>query len=156
MTWFKQYLGSRSQSTTVNSNISCSKKVKYGVPQGSTLGPTLFIIFLNDLFYLPGIHEHKTIMYADDTVLFSSDTDQKVLTEHLQYNSNSIVRWCDMNLLTINESKTKFCLFNQEHSEPVNTPKCKGQPLGLVSSNKYLGADITSNLNMDEYVLNVS
>ena len=157
VTWFQNYLSSRSQSTLVNSNMSRSKRVKYGVPQGSTLGPTLFIIFVNDLFYLPGITEHNTIMYADDTVLYISDCNEQRVMNSLQGNLEIVTRWCTMNLLTINESKTKYCLFNRD----VNTSPqqhillCKGQSLGLVSSYKYLGADIASDLNMDDYVSNV-
>ena len=50
----------------MNGYESSLKPVKYGVPQGSTLGPTLFIIYVNDLFYYHGVDETKLLMYADD------------------------------------------------------------------------------------------
>ena len=115
--WFRRYLSSRSQRTIINTALSSSKQVGYGVPQGSTLGPTLFIIFVNDLFYLPGINEQNTIMYADDTVLYASDPEPKLMLNRLQNSFNIITSWCDMNLLTINESKTKYCLFNNNHQD---------------------------------------
>ena len=64
VTWFNNYLSNRLQRTLVNGHVSRSKSVKYGVPQGSTLGPTLFIIYVNDLFYHPGVDESKLLMYA--------------------------------------------------------------------------------------------
>ena len=152
--WFRNYLSSRSQRTVVNAVSSSSKRVEYGVPQGSTLGPTLFIIFVNDLFYLPGLNDRNTIMYADDTVLFESDPNAAVVLTRLQNNLDVITKWCDMNLLTINELKTKYCLFNHSNQNQQKL-QCKGQKLGMVNSYKYLGVDITSDLNMDEYVSNV-
>ena len=101
--WFHNYPSSRSQRTVVNAVSSSSKRVEYGVPQGSTLGPTLFIIFVNDLFYLPGLNNQITIMYADDTVLFQSDPNAAVVLTRLQNDLDVITKWCDMNLLTINE-----------------------------------------------------
>ena len=102
VTCFRHCLLSRAQSTIVNNSLSSIKHVKYGVPQGSTLGPTLFIIFVNNLFYLTGLNDQNTIMYADDTILFSSDLDPKVVINNLQTTFNLIVGWCDRNLLTIN------------------------------------------------------
>ena len=155
LNWFRNYLSNRSQSTIVNGKISNSKSVAYGVPQGSTLGPTLFIMFVNDLFYLPDICEENTIMYADDTVLIASDNDVESVTSTLQTNIDTISSWCQINKLTINESKTKYCLFNHKKDTQSFAPMCNGQPLGLVQSYKYLGVDITSDLGMDDYVSNV-
>ena len=93
-------------------------------------------------------------MYADDTVLFESDPNAAVVLTRLQNNLDVITKWCDMNLLTINELKTKYCLFNHSNQNQQKL-QCKGQKLGIVNSYKYLGVDITSDLNMDEYVYNV-
>ena len=141
--------------TMVNNIASDSKSVKYGVPQGSTLGPTLFIIFVNDLFHLSGINAQNTLMYADDTVILSTGCDADAVVCDLQKTLDILTNWCSINKLTINESKTKYCLFNQKGNINFHPLLCKGKSLGLVSSYKYLGADITSDLNMDEYVSNV-
>ena len=93
-------------------------------------------------------------MYADDTVLFASDSDPILMLSRLQNSFNLITSWCNINLLTINESKTKYCIFNDNSQNPY-IMKCNGQSLGNVASYKYLGVDITSDLNMDEYVSNV-
>ena len=82
-------------------------------------------------------------MNADDTVLYSSNPAPKLMLNKLQNSFNIITSWCDMNLLTINESKTKYCLFNNNHLD-LQVLKCKGQSLGLVQSYKYLGVDIAS------------
>ena len=68
--WFQNYLDSRSQSTSVSGQRSRVKDIGCGVPQGSTLGPTLFILYVNDLFYYKSIKETNILMYADDTVTF--------------------------------------------------------------------------------------
>ena len=86
-------------------------------------------------------------MYADDT-----GENSTYVIKNLQDVLNTIITWCKQNILTINESKTTYCLFNHKGSTDLI---CKDRPLGLVLTHKYLGADITSDLSMAEYVTNV-
>ncbi|CAB4035301.1 Hypothetical predicted protein, partial [Paramuricea clavata] len=70
LNWFESYLSSRQQATSINSTLSSSLPVSVGVPQGSTLGPLLFIIYINNM---PNIVKHcKILLYADDTLLYYS------------------------------------------------------------------------------------
>ena len=156
LTWFRNYLANRSQCTIVNGHKSSVKTINCGVPQGSTLGPTLFILYVNDLFYCDGIDIENTLMYADDTVIFtSSDTLEFVLKDQNEKISK-IVDWCNLNKLTINETKTKYTVFNNNNASSNTTTeiKCKGHTLEKVDSYRYLGVDIASDLNMNEYVNN--
>ena len=152
--WFEDYLSNRSQSTVVNGHKSCFKTVDYGVPQGSTLGPTLFIIYVNNLFYYHEFDDVSMLMYADDTVAFTSGKNSGEVNRLSQKSLNRIISWCDSNKLTINENKTKVCLFNNKGYSD-NDILCKGKPLERVNSYKYLGVDVAFDLNSDEYVKNV-
>ena len=68
--WFKDYLTNRTQSTKINNNISTPRHIKYGVPQGSVLGPILFLIYINDLPLI--FKKLKTKLFADDSTLYIS------------------------------------------------------------------------------------
>ena len=81
-TWFQNYLDSREQFVTVNGTESDRKKIVCGVPQGSVLGPLLFLIFINDL---PNASEFLTLLFADDTTFQISGMN----TDHLFQMANS-------------------------------------------------------------------
>ena len=153
--WFENYLNSRSQGTIVNNFISQTQRVKYGVPQGSTLGPTLFILYVNDLFYKEGVDAKTTIMYADDTVIYTSSDTVEEASKEQEAKLSSVVEWCNKNKLTINELKTKYTNFNDKTGNNKLEIKCKNNILEKVGSYKYLGIDISHDLTIDEYVQNV-
>ena len=92
LNWFKSYLTNHQQKTSINDTLSSSLPVSVGVPQGSILGPLLFIIYINDM---PSIVKHcKVILYADDTLLYySSNSAREIEDLHL------ICRWLNENLL---------------------------------------------------------
>ena len=103
--WIRNYLSNRTQFVTYDGKLSCKKAVTCGVPQGSVLGPTLFLIYINDL---PASSEYFTFkIVADDTNLFhtfparENDIDMLQINRHLQ----DVVNWCKVNKLTINISK---------------------------------------------------
>ena len=139
----------------MNGYESSLKPVKYGVPQGSTLGPTLFIIYVNDLFYYHGVDETKLLMYADDTVVCTKGNNLTDVVQESQELFNNIILWCEINRLTINEKKTKTCSFNNSDLDNSSSITYKQNPLENVNTYKYLGVDICEDLNMDTYVKNV-
>ena len=76
--WFKSYLSNRIQRVSYNEVVSDALPISTRVPQGSILGPLLFLIFINDM---PNVIEHgKISMYADDTTLYVSDKDVNVIS----------------------------------------------------------------------------
>ena len=93
----------RKQSTVVNGSISDSTIVTCGVPQGSILGPLLFLIYINDLSHM--VNNTSMYLYADDTVLLSTDNCIHTCTENMQRDLIIIAKWCQSNKLSLNIKK---------------------------------------------------
>ena len=117
--WFTSYLSSRTVVTSINNITSTPKPVTVGVPQGSILGPLLFLIFINDL---PQCLKHcKSILYADDTLLYYAGRTENDLQVKINEDLNSLSQWLNNNLLTLNYEKTKFMIFaNKKQSTKVD------------------------------------
>lgn len=103
--WFSDYLTNRKIIVKLNNQASEEKEVKYGVPQGSVLGPVLYSIYVNALFGCAKVC--RMYMYADDTAMLSVHHSIDTATNNLQYEYNNILRWSHDNGLRINSSKTK-------------------------------------------------
>ena len=100
--WFMSYLASHTQITSVNQIHSDIAPVTCGVPQGSVLGPLLFLVFINDLG-----SSYK--LYADDTVIYTdyTKTDTETVVSDLQADLTNLNNWCRMNEICINISNSK-------------------------------------------------
>ena len=107
--WFRSYLSNRKQFTVYNYNNSQLRDIDTGVPQGSILGPLLFIIYINDI--VNSCNDPHLILYADDTSLLASHKDMNVLIETLNENLAKITKWFKCNKLSLNVSKTQCILF---------------------------------------------
>ena len=103
LNWFKSYLKNRNQFVSIGTSESSAKQIIYGVPQGSILGPLLFIIYINDL---PQISEiAKFIMYADDANIFLTGENINEVYDKLKILSDVLVKWVDNNGLALNLKK---------------------------------------------------
>ena len=106
--WFRSYLTGRKQFTTVRGVNSSLKELMCGVPQGSILGPLLFILLINDL---PNATDFFSILYADDTTLQKSSNNLIDLYSSANNELIKLADWFKANKLTLNVSKTKYILF---------------------------------------------
>ena len=108
VTWFESYLKNRKQNVIIDKCASSSLNVNHGVPQGSVLGPLLFILFINDLpLCLSNTHIH---MYADDTSLFAIGNDIDEVNQKLNNDLIAVSKWFKCNMLIVNELKTNCML----------------------------------------------
>ena len=108
--WFESYLSNRKQYVSVNGHTSEGLFVTHGVPQGSVLGPLLFLIYINDL---PNISKCLTFfLFADDTNIYYESSDllsiQKIVNRELR----KVRKWLEANRLALNIEKTNFSLFH--------------------------------------------
>ena len=102
--WFKSYLKDREQCTSFKGILSERATVKSGVPQGSILGPLLFILFINDM---PLHTEGDMDMYADDSTLSTVGKNINELEDTLNHDLQNVDKWCKNNRMLINVQKTK-------------------------------------------------
>ena len=113
--WFESYLTNRLQYVELNDLASKKQKITTGVPQGSILGPLLFLIYMNDIINVS--QAFKFILYADDTTLFTTieysiPTRISNIDESLNNELSHVFKWLVINRLSLNISKTKFMIFH--------------------------------------------
>ena len=128
--------------------------IKFGVPQGSILGPLLFLIFINDL---PNATNFFIKLFADDTFLCNQNTDITVLEKETNTEIEKVYNWLVSNKLTLNISKSKFMLISNKKS--IKKDFCvsiDGSPLEKCDEYKYLGVIIDKNLNWKSHIEYVS
>ena len=101
--WFKSYLSDRNQFVTINNTDSSARDISYGVPQGSILGPLLFVIYINDL---PGISNIATfILYADDANIIVTGSNMHEVLQKINSIIHDLVNWVNCNGLALNLKK---------------------------------------------------
>ena len=117
--WIKDYLTNRKQRTLANGILSDYLPVTQGVPQGSILGPLLYIIYANDISNI--FTRCKSVFYSDDTVLFIQGNNLGELETAIQEDLDKLQSWCNDNKIFVNAKKTKYMLFGSKNKLSVTS-----------------------------------
>lgn len=152
LAWIRDFLVGRKQRVRVNGSYSDWTPVSSGVPQGSVLGPALFVIFINDL---PSVVQSSCEMYADDTKVFGTvDTQSK--WDQLQQDLNNLVEWADRWQLRFNAGKCQVLHLGSKNPRYTYRMKAHGSDtrsnLGASDAEKDLGVIMDSELKFSKHI----
>lgn len=148
--WVCSYLESRRQYVCINDSNSDCLDVKCGVPQGSILGPALFILYVNDMCNVS--KSLKSILFADDTNLFYAGKDLDEVCKIVSRELNILHIWFQVNKLSLNVAKTNFMIFGNKRFEENYMISINGMNINRVYVTKFLGVHIDSKLNWNEHI----
>ena len=154
--WFKSYLSNRKQCVSLGGVISSLKSVTHGVPQGSILGPLLFILYINDIINCSKYFIF--ILFADDTNLFYSCKNIFQLFDIANSELAKLSQWFRANKLSLNIKKTNYILFGNKRL-PLNATlsvSIDGILLQRVVSTKFLGIFVDEKLNWKTHIDHVA
>ena len=154
--WFKSYLSCRSQYVSVNGHNSSHLSVTCGVPQGSVLGPLLFLLYINDL---PNSSRKLSFyLFADDTNIYFESSSVKQLQKVVNKELKHVKKWLDANKLALNVSKTNFIIFHSPQNSLGETVTIKigKEHVKQTKYVKFLGLLLDENLNLKYHLSELS
>ena len=150
--WLISYLTDRKQYVSIDGHNSTTKQLKYSVPQGSILGPLLFIIYINDI---PNIHKlAKFILYADDANIIITGANIHEIEKQFNELSTALCDWVNANGLALNVRKTKYMIFTRSRNLNVNNfhAKYNNIPVEKKSEACFLGVLMDDKLTWKHHI----
>lgn len=160
--WIESYLSGREQRVEISnlngtlhltSYLSNYCKNKYGVPQGSILGPLLFILYINDL---PSITQYRCTLFADDISIIINKIPNTNYEDEINNTIINIIKWLNYNNLCVNLSKTKYIQFYNKNGRKQSLfVRHDDEPIEECTTVKFLGIYIDANLTWKGHVTEV-
>lgn len=152
--WFESYLTNRQQCVQVNGQRSEFLTVRHGVPQGSILGPLLFLLYINDI--IQASKKIEFLLFADDTSIFLADKDLKKMEKTLNEELINVSNWLKANKLSLNVKKSNVLLFRPKNESKKKQAtidlKIDGAAIEEKQSAKYLGLYFDNKMTFKEHV----
>ena len=150
--WIKSYLHCRQQFVQVDEHRSSLLHILCGVPQGSVLGPKLFILYINDICNVSKLVNF--ILFADDTNVFQNGDDLSLLCKQLTIELDKLNIWFDVNKLSLNVQKTNFIIFGKRNYSNAELT-IQNKQIEQVHVTKFLGVLIDDRLCWNYQIANV-
>ena len=143
--WFRSYLNNRRQFVSFNGTISEEGKITCSVPQGSILGPLLFLIYINDLTTVS--ENYRALLFADDANLFFTKSDCNDVDYQICNELTKIQEWMNCNALSLNLNQTQYMIYTSKgrDAQDLNI-KLNGTKIQRVFETKFLGVKIDAKL----------
>ena len=165
--WFRSYLSDRSQYVDMNGTLSDTLYITTGVPQGSILGPILFLIYINDISKASTFFDF--ICYADDTTLKANiskvrrlcgSNDIEIISRYINAELEKVVCWLDVNKLSLNVKKTRVMLFHKSRSyvrDNCNPAiEIRGKTIQKDKEFDFLGFKLSTALTWNKHIEKIS
>ena len=153
---FRSFLTNRTQQVMSNGLLSKSRVIEHGVPQGSTLGPLLFLVFINDLPLAITSEKVETDLFADDATLHATGGNINTIKAELQLALGEISNWCSLNDMLINPNKTESMVITtrQKHQlQPLLlTLTVNDVPVKQVDKHRLLGVEVDKCLSWQNHI----
>ena len=149
--WFDNYLTERKQRVVIRGQFSYWGDIMAGVPQGSSLGPLTFLVYINDLAEVVNCNLK---MFADDTCLYVTVEDPTTSDTSLNENLTNVQQWADQWLVNFNPSKTKSMLFSNKNNTHLPL-SFQDRPVDEIEQHKHLGVVFNSALSWKDHVATI-
>ena len=150
----RDYFADRTQAVKIGNSFSDRRGIELGVPQGSSLGPLLFLIFINDLPFF--LEYFLSVLFADDTTLSVESNNLDTLLSCFNISTEQLLEWCKFNLIDINWHKTKIMFVTNKRKIALPTSvNIDGNCVEVVSVFKLLGVFIDNKLTFTQHVCSV-
>ena len=149
--WFNSYLSNRNTFIEINSLKSEEIPINIGVPQGSILGPILFLLYVNNIPEISSFF--RTQLFADDTIVSTSGPDFNILKTSTNTELMKLSNWTFANKLTLNASKTEFLVFSNRHYEKNDANlNLLGNIVHSSQTCKYLGVYLDRDMSFKSHI----
>ena len=152
--WIQSYLENRKQFVSFNICHSEILNLSCGIPQGSILGPKVFIMYINDICKVSQVF--KYILFADDTNLVCCDRDLNELVRMINGGLEQLQTWFSVNRLSLNISKTNYMIFGNRRLTADIRVRINKEKTNRVNSTIFLGVVIGNKVNWKSHILSVT